>query len=315
MKRIFELGYNEILSIKKPELLEIIKNSEGRTVMAEAVIAVPPLIYGVSDLELAAAFGADMVTMNMFDFNAPFIFGVDDKDLDLTVGPGALDEIKRRMEKNREDADYIKGVKKMVGRFLGVNLEPVPDGVKYPEGRQLNEANLKKARAQGFDYIVITGNPKTGVTAGTVLEGIETAARILGDTTVIIAGKMHGAGGENIYKPDILKDFVKAGADAVLIPAPGTVPGIDLELAKRQIDVIHEAGALALTAIGTSQEGAGERVIEQLALMSKMAGADIQHIGDAGYAGIAFPENIMALSIAVRGKRHTYRRMAYSMRK
>lgn len=315
MKRIFELGFNEILSIKKPELLEIIKNSEGRTVMAEAVIAVPPLIYGVSDLELAAAFGADMVTMNMFDFNAPFIFGIDDKDLDLTVGPGALDEIKRRMEKNREDADYIKGVKKMVGRFLGVNLEPVPDGVKYPEGRQLNEVNLKKARAQGFDYIVITGNPKSGVTAGTVLEGIETAARILGDTTVIIAGKMHGAGGENIYKPDILKDFVKAGADAVLIPAPGTVPGIDLELAKRQIDVIHEAGALALTAIGTSQEGAGERVIEQLALMSKMAGADIQHIGDAGYAGIAFPENIMALSIAVRGKRHTYRRMAYSMRK
>lgn len=46
-----------------------------------------------------------------------------------------------------------------------------------------------------------------------------------------------------------------------------------------------------------------------------MAGADIQHIGDAGYAGVALPENIMALSIAIRGVRHTYGRMAYSLNK
>ena len=63
------------------------------------------------------------------------------------------------------------------------------------------------------------------------------------------------------------------------------------------------------------QEGSNSQVIEQIALMSKMAGADIQHIGDAGYGGIALPENIMALSVAIRGKRHTYRRMGYSMRK
>ncbi len=53
----------------------------------------------------------------------------------------------------------------------------------------------------------------------------------------------------------------------------------------------------------------------EIGLWSKMAGADIHHIGDAGFGGIAPPENIMALSIAVRGRRHTYRRMGYSMRK
>ncbi|MPM90657.1 hypothetical protein SDC9_137779 [bioreactor metagenome] len=44
-----------------------------------------------------------------------------------------------------------------------------------------------------------------------------------------------------------------------------------------------------------------------------MAGADIQHIGDCGTFGIALPENIMALSVTIRGIRHTYRRMAQSI--
>ncbi len=49
--------------------------------------------------------------------------------------------------------------------------------------------------------------------------------------------------------------------------------------------------------IGTSQEGADESTIRQIALAAKMAGADIHHIGDAGFYGIAVPENIMAYSI------------------
>ena len=47
--------------------------------------------------------------------------------------------------------------------------------------------------------------------------------------------------------------------------------------------------------------------------MCKMAGTDIHHLGDSGYGGMALPENIQAYSIAVRGIRHTYRRMAGSV--
>ena len=56
-----------------------------------------------------------------------------------------------------------------------------------------------------------------------------------------------------------------------------------------------------------------EATIRQIALMCKMAGADIHHIGDSGYMGMALPENITAYSVAIRGKRHTYRRMAMSL--
>ena len=106
---------------------------------------------------------------------------------------------------------------------------------------------------------------------------------------------------------------IAGGADIILLPAPGTVPGITQEYAHRLIEVVHSRGRLALTAIGTSQEGADTDTIKRIALMCKMAGTDIHHLGDTGYFGMALPENIMAYSIAVRGVRHTYHRMACSI--
>ena len=47
--------------------------------------------------------------------------------------------------------------------------------------------------------------------------------------------------------------------------------------------------------------------------MFKMAGADIHHIGDTGVPGMALPQNILAYSIAIRGERHTYHKMALSV--
>ena len=75
----------------------------------------------------------------------------------------------------------------------------------------------------------------------------------------------------------------------------------------------HGKGALTITAIGTSQEGADVDTVRRIALMCKMAGTDIHHIGDTGYPGMALPENIMAYSVAIRGVRHTYHRMAVSV--
>lgn len=57
MKRIFDLEYNDFMNYGKTELLESIKQSEGRTVMAETVISVMPLLDGVANAETASAFG------------------------------------------------------------------------------------------------------------------------------------------------------------------------------------------------------------------------------------------------------------------
>ena len=85
------------------------------------------------------------------------------------------------------------------------------------------------------------------------------------------------------------------------MPAPGTVPGITLETAHALIEHAHRRGCLAMTAIGTSQEGADVETIRRIALLCKMVGADIHHIGDTGVPGMALPQNILAYSIAIRG--------------
>lgn len=78
---------------------------------------------------------------------------------------------------------------------------------------------------------------------------------------------------------------------------------------------MHNEGALVLSAIGTSQESSDEDTIKQIAIANKICGVDIQHIGDAGYAGLAPVENIFALSKAIRGMRHTASMMARSIQR
>jgi hypothetical protein len=212
----------------------------------------------------------------------------------------------------------------LTGRPIGVNLEPVDPNAKQlenldslPKGRMATEESLLEAKRLGFDFVCLTGNPKTGVTNDEIIRAIETARAVFGEEGLIVAGKMHAAGvagetGASIVSEEVVARFIRAGADVVLMPAPGTVPGATLEKTEQLVRVAHEHGALVMLTIGTSQEGADEDTIRQIALMSKMAGADLYHIGDAGYHGIAIPENIMTYSIAIRGKRHTYIRMARS---
>ena len=170
----------------------------------------------------------------------------------------------------------------------------------------------------GVDLIVLTGNPGNGVSNELIVEALNAISAAVGDRVLLAAGKMHasgvaGEGGEKIMTPADAEAFMAAGADIILLPAPGTVPGITQEYAHRLIEVVHSRGKLALTAIGTSQEGADVATIRQIALMCKMAGADIHHIGDTGVPGMALPQNIMAYSIAIRGERHTYHKMAQSV--
>lgn len=316
MKRIFDLEYKDFMNYTKQELLDSIRQSEGRTVMSETVVSVMPLLDGVSNAETASAFGADMITLNVFNFDMPFIFGYDDLTTDMFGGIaqyGAL--IDRKIKENKTNDQYIHEFKSRVGRFIGVNMEPVPKQVPYPEGMRLSVENIKKAHQLGFDYIVVTANPKTQIDSQDIIDGIKLIRKTLGDTILIIAGKMHGAGSGNIYSQEIIGEFVESGADVVLLPAAGTVPSYDDKLVSEFISSVHDMGALAMTTIGTSQEGSQETTIEKFALSSKKSGADIQHIGDAGYSGMAIPENIMTLSIAIRGKRHTYRQISRSKRR
>ena len=302
-KRLIDTTARELASYKKQELLTSIADSEGRTLAAETIGTVTPMLVDITNAEFVTSLGADLIMLNIFDVNEPVIQGL----------PQVPPE------------EVVHEVKRLTGRMVAINLEPaiVKDTEdnsvwNLTKGRQATPENAKKAADMGVDMIVLTGNPGVGVENDAILQALSQLKEAVGDRVILTAGKMHASGvlseaGEKILTENEVESFVDAGADVILLPAPGTVPGISMEYAAKLIKRAHEKGALAMTTIGTSQEGADEDTIRQIALMCKMAGADIHHIGDSGYMGMALPENIMAYSVAIRGKRHTYRRMAVSL--
>ena len=162
-----------------------------------------------------------------------------------------------------------------------------------------------------MDFILFFGNFGTGVFNDFIALNVALAKKHFDG--IIIAGKMHSSGvDEPVVSLKSAEQFIEAGADIVLVPAVGTVWGIDDQQVKEVVDFAHSKGKLVMSAIGTSQESAQPEVIQAIGIRNKILGVDIQHIGDANM-GLVGIENIKELSDAIRGKRHTVARMARSI--
>lgn len=287
MKRLISSNASDLTSYSAKELKQSIKASEGRTVCAENVAVREAFIGDITGAEIATAFGADLILLNGVDVLEPALAGIENQK------------------------DFVNELKNLVGRPIGVNLEPIdPDAkmmdesIKISKGRTVNKESMAALDKLGMDFLCLTGNPGTGVTNNTITEAVKLAKENF--SGLIIAGKMHSSGvDEPVTSKETIEAFIEAGADIILVPAVGTVPGFDSEQLKEAVKVAHKNDALVMTAIGTSQEGSSKDTIRQIAIANKICGVDIQHIGDAGYGGLAPVENIFELSVAIRGIRHT----------
>lgn len=287
VKRFISSNASEILSMTAPELKQSIKASEGRVILSENVAFKESYIGDVTNAEIARSFGADLILLNGIDIFQPFVAGLDAKE------------------------DFVKELHRLVGRPIGINLEPVDSQAQMAgerliinEGRQASLATVQRAEELGVDFICLTGNPGTGVTNQAIIDTIRVVKENF--SGLLIAGKMHASGvDEPVADLEAIAQFIEAGVDIVLAPAVGSVPGFDEQDLKRIVRLAHQKGALVMSAIGTSQESADEDIVKQMAIRNKICGVDIQHIGDSGYGCLAPVENIFAMSKALRGQRHT----------
>ena len=296
MKRLISANASEILAMSAAELKKSIQACEGRVILSENISSREPFIGDITNAEIARAFGADLILLNGVDVHRPEIFGLEHRN-----------------------CNPVEELHRLVGRPIGVNLVPVDPHadmlevrLEIPLGRQLNLESVKRIEELGFNFVCLTGNPGTGVTNDQIEKSITlTKAYFSG---LIIAGKMHGAGSsEKIIDLETVKRFLKAGADIILVPAVGTVPGFDEIELKAIVKTVHQFNGLVLSAIGTSQESSDADTVKDIAITNKICGVDIQHIGDSGYGGLAPVENIFALSKALRGIRHTVSVIARSI--
>ena len=287
VKRFISSNASEILNMTAPELKQSIKASEGRVILSENVAFKESYIGDVTNAEIARSFGADLILLNGIDIFQPFVAGLDAKE------------------------DFVKELHRLVGRPIGINLEPVDSQAQMAgerlvinEGRQASLATVQRAEELGVDFICLTGNPGTGVTNQAIIDTIRVVKENF--SGLLIAGKMHASGvDEPVADLEAIAQFIEAGVDIVLAPAVGSVPGFDEQDLKQIVRLAHQKGALVMSAIGTSQESADEDIVKQMAIRNKICGVDIQHIGDSGYGCLAPVENIFAMSKALRGQRHT----------
>jgi heptaprenylglyceryl phosphate synthase len=310
VKRLLDANASDFETVSARDLVESIRLSEGRVVAAEVLASAPPLLDKVSNAELAAGMGADILLLNFYDVTAPQVTGFPDRE-ETETQEGVFGHLQMGR------GVTLTQVKAWTGRPVGLNLEPVerPEAMTT-NGRLATAENARAAVDQGADFIVITGNPHTGVTTEGIARALLEIHEAVGEEVVLFGGKMHAAGAaEPVVTTEDVETFAEGGADGILLPAPGTVPGMTVEGVRELVEAAHAQGRLVMNTVGTSQEGASLTVIERLAIMSKMTGADVHHLGDAGTLGLAIPENITAWSIALRGRRHTWHRMTTSLRR
>lgn len=296
MKRLISANSSDVLNMSAEALKLSIKASEGRVVLSENYAARESFVGDISNSEIAKACGADLILLNGVDVFNPDLFAVE-----------------------TEGVNFVKSLHDLVGAPIGVNLEPVDTHAEMLEsrfeiskGRQATLETITEIKRLGMDFVCFTGNPGTGVTNEAIIESVKLAKNNF--SGLIIAGKMHGAGTSGpILDQATLESFIAAGADIILAPAVGTVPGFDDQELKDIVRYAHAHDTLVMSAIGTSQEGATPQLIADIALRNKICGVDIQHIGDAGYSGLAPVENIFALGVALRGIRHTISSAARSI--
>lgn len=297
VKRLLSANASEIVEMTATELKQSIKASDGRVVLSENVVTRTPVIPDITNAELARAFGADLILLNGLDVFDPKVVNVD------------------------EDKQVINELRRLVCRPIGVNLEPVDETatmseekLNIVEGRQASSKTVKALEKLGINFICMTGNPGTGVTNDKIVNAISETRKHF--TGLIIAGKMHSAGvDEPVITETYVDQFIDAGADIILVPSIGTVPGFDEEQLKNIVKAVHRREGLVMSAIGTSQESSDPSTIRDFAIRNKICGVDIQHIGDAGYCGLAPVNNIFELSKAIRGERHTVSMIARSIQR
>ena len=301
VKRLIDAFRSDFEKMSGRELLESISLAEGRAVMAEVGPEQRNLV-GVTSAEIAVAFGADMVVLNTYDTINPSLTGL----------PPAM---------SQRDKPTLTKVRDLAGVPIGLNLEPVDtsaavqEKLSIPEGRTASVQNALRAMEQGASFICLTGNPRTGVTNATIRRSLAELRKAVGGELILMGGKMHSAGvaieaGARIVSGSDIAGFAEAGCDVAMFPAPGSVSGIDQAVLRSWVNNAHDNGMLAMSCLDLAIEGSDLDTIRRIALYSKMAGADLCHIGDAGFN--LFPENVMAYSVALKGRYHTYRRMAAS---
>ncbi len=320
--RLISNSRSGIKDMSAAELKAAIKGSEGRVVMAQ-LNAGESVLHDVSNPEIAQAMGADMIMVNGYNMNPEENF------TGWTIQEYLGKETGWVNKKVR-----LKEMKELLNIPIGIYLDTSnPEAFKKQEvttylwekgvqrGRKAIKENFVKLKEEGADFVVLAGNPGSGVTYENVIQAVKDCKEVVGDDVLIFAGKWEDGNVEPILgdpqlglekSKAIIKELIDAGADCITLAMPGARFGISTEEIRDLVTYIHtyKPGTLALSFLDGSVEGSDTDTVRICTIESKKTGADIHAIGDAGLTGMSVPEDIYQMAITTKGRRLTWKRMA-----
>lgn len=320
-KRLISSTRSEIRTMSAKELKNSIRSCEGRVILSQNYIGLPPLVEGTTNAELAESMGADMVFFNGYPM---------DKSIDI---PAFQVEVYKE-GKYVHESYRLKEMKSLTKGPLGVYLEcglgddkdtsTNPGMTLIRPERVASDENLKKLIEENVDFVVLAGNPGSGTTMETIIDATKRAKKILGDQVMIWSGKWEDGVKEKVLgdplrhnNKEVIAQLIDAGADVICLPMPGSRTGITVECIRDLVTFIHEYGdgsTLAMSFLDGSVEGSDEDTVRMCGIMSKQTGADIHAIGDAGCSGMSTPEDIYQLAMTIKGRRLTWLKTAAGFR-
>ncbi|MGN1388613.1 MAG: hypothetical protein ACI4WR_03095 [Bulleidia sp.] len=288
-KCLLDCTPNEFSALKRDEILHGIRISGGKVLASMVNSNISPYPGDLTNAELSAASGAEILILDQFDAENPYIDG--------------LPSVKQPM-------DTIRMVKKLTGRLIGIRLTAM-DPQSHRKSKRLSRGmlatpqNAVKAAAMGANLLLIRGDHSE------IKDALREVRKAVGDGMILFAG--NDSEGNEFPTIDDINGYINNGADGVLLQGPGTMPGCTEEWCAERIAHIHYRGKLAIVSIGNGMENADSDTVKRIAFSAKLAGADLHLLGDEGAMGIADPEIFVAYSLAIRGRQETLRRMAVSL--
>lgn len=303
--RLITAKPSQIATYTGRQLKEAILKSEGRVAMGQTYLNSPILMPTCTSTELMFHFGADMVMLNGFNFDDP------------------------RKANGMQGFDYPELKKLANGRPVGIYMGcPKADvdfndpWIQQMKSMMYSKENALKAKEWGVSFIVLGGNPGSGTSIKDVIRATRECREICGEDMLIFAGKWEDGVEEKVLGDplssydayQVIDQLIVAGADIIDFPAPGSRHGITVERIRELIEYTHRKGALAMSFLDSNVEAADRDTIRQITLWMKQTGCDVHAIGDGGFGGGTWPENIYQMAITLKGKAYTWQQMATSNR-
>jgi hypothetical protein len=298
--RILDAAASDFAAMNAADLFNSIQKGEGRALAVEVICTDQPPVDGITHAELAASLGADMILLDRYDPPSPVILGAPDSLM-------------------RSNAP-LAGLKNLIGRPVGINLLVGSNIPSQKAGRAFTPEIAFTACEQGADIFFMINQPAYGGTLEQMRSAGMWVHSHLGNKVMPVAVTSAStlpprSAAEIEAFADTLKPLLQGGFMGVGLPLPGSKQGWMLDATARLVDCIHAEGGLAWAILTGSVEGSPREAMIQLAIQAKMLGFDVHRLDEAGLSGMPSPENIMSYSLAIRGERHTYRRMALSIRR